>query len=340
MTSDRRLVQAADDVGSAELAAALDERDPVLLERALQSGWVVVATTRADETRELRLFAGLDDARDGWELPLFSSSDALAAFLAGDSAREFDVRRGSDLAGFLVEQRGVISRVVFDPAGPHAVAAPVDDVIEALRPRADDDEVAWMSAGAAPPPRAAVIDFRWAMDLTRWDREVAADVEARHSRPGARLVKRVRRAAGGDAAAADWSAGTVREWARLPGAREVAAHIGVRGEAALAVLAVRAWQEGPIGPASEAGRALAGGIPGSVPFDAGGSVPGVRVLRRAEAPGLPLGVQLLDYWLPSPDGGGVCLARFGSPDAGREGDLLALCEPVVARGSWVERVSG
>ncbi|MHC2998440.1 hypothetical protein [Microbacterium sp. HJ5] len=326
----------ADAVRSEALSAALAAGDEAQIGRALRMDLVVVPVLRgADGGPQIRVF---QPEGGGVELMLFSSSAAFAAFLTDDPTREFDVRRGGDLAGFLQEHRTAIARVVFDPAGPHAVAAPVGAVIEALRPRATDDHVAWVTGG--PQETAAVVDFRLDLPLSGWDREVPADLGARHSRAAARLVKRLSRAAPPPhrTAVADWATGLVREWSADPGAREIAAHATGRGDDALSLLALRSWQPGALAPGGEAERALSGQRDGSVAFDAGGRVPGVRTVRRTPAPALAGGMALVvDYWLPFPDGGGVCLLRFAAPHVDRDGELVALCEPVVANGRWVER---
>lgn len=139
-------------VGSARLAAALASGDADAIGRALRLDVVIIPLILSpDGERQIRVFQpqGPGDAGAGgasYELALFSSVPALASFLAGDPNREFDVQRGAALAPFLEENRAVLERVVFDPAGPHPVAAPTDAVIAALAPREDDDLVEWVAA--------------------------------------------------------------------------------------------------------------------------------------------------------------------------------------------------
>ena len=198
----------ADAVQSAPLAAALASGDAEQIGRALRLDVVVVPVVRAADGEPLiRVF---QPQGGSVELMLFSSSAAFAAFLAGDPNREFDVRRGTDLAGFLHQQRSTISRVIFDPAGPHPVAAPIDAVLDALRPRPDDDDVTWVTGGVEAPGR--VVDFRLALPFSGWDREVPADLAAPRSRAAARLVKRVTRASAG-------SSRTTSPRSRITGAR-------------------------------------------------------------------------------------------------------------------------
>ena len=130
-------------VGSARLAAALAAGDADAIGRALRLDVVIVPLTRgADGSAQIRVF---QPAGAGYQLALFSSVPALAAFLAGDANREFDVQRGAALAPFLREHRELISQVVFDPAEPRAVAAPTDAVLEALLPGDEDDLVEWVA---------------------------------------------------------------------------------------------------------------------------------------------------------------------------------------------------
>ncbi len=137
-------------VGSARLAAALVTGDAEEIGRALRLDVVIIPLIHAaDGERQIRVFQPRD-ADEGqtasYELALFSSVPALASFLAGDPNREFDVQRGAAIAPFLEENRALIGRVVFDPAGPHPVAAPTDAVLAALAPRDDDDLVDWVAA--------------------------------------------------------------------------------------------------------------------------------------------------------------------------------------------------
>lgn len=130
-------------LGSPRLAAALAAGDPKAIARALRQDVVIVPLTR-DETGAptIRVF---QFAGEAYELALFSSVSALTAFLADDGQKEFDVQRGSAFRDFLTQHRAVLGRVVLDPAGPHPAAASVDEVLDALTPHPDDDDVAWIA---------------------------------------------------------------------------------------------------------------------------------------------------------------------------------------------------
>lgn len=131
-------------VGSPRLAAALAAGDADGIGRALRLDVVILPLLRGESgTPQIRVFQSADAESGRFRLALFSSIPALAAFLAGDEERGFDVRRGADLIPFLDQNRDLLDGVVFDPAGPHAVGAPVDAVIAALQPR-DDDLVDWI----------------------------------------------------------------------------------------------------------------------------------------------------------------------------------------------------
>lgn len=141
-------------VGSARLAAALAAGDAEEIGRALRLDVVIIPLVRGEDgDPQIRVFqpqSAADSAEQAgsYELALFSSVPALASFLAGDPNREFDVQRGAALAPFLQENRAFLGRVVFDPAGPHPVAAPTDAVLAALVPRDDDDLVSWVAPGS------------------------------------------------------------------------------------------------------------------------------------------------------------------------------------------------
>lgn len=133
------------ELGSARLAAALADGDADAIGQALRLDVVLIPLlTATSGERQIRLFQTLPNSSLGYELALFSSLTALIAFLADDPNREFDVRGGSALAPFLRENSTRITRVLFDPAGPHPIAAPVDAVLAALEPN-DDDLVEWVS---------------------------------------------------------------------------------------------------------------------------------------------------------------------------------------------------
>ena len=135
------------EVGSPRLAAALAAGDADGIARALRLDVVIIPLLRGEAgDPRIRVFQSAEHEDGRFRLALFSSVPALAAFLAGDEERGFDVRRGADLIPFLTQNRELLEGVVFDPAGPHAVGAPVDAVIAALQPR-DDDLVEWIVDG-------------------------------------------------------------------------------------------------------------------------------------------------------------------------------------------------
>ncbi len=142
------------ELGSPRLAAALEAADADAIGRALRHDVVIIPLLRAGDELQVRVFrqqqpaATDDEAPDairshGYDLAVFSSVPALAAFIADDPNRDFDVQRGTVLAPFLRDNRALIERVVFDPAGPNPVAASTDAVLAALVPRDDDDHAAW-----------------------------------------------------------------------------------------------------------------------------------------------------------------------------------------------------
>lgn len=277
-------ISPADPVGSPRLAAALASGEAEAIGRALRMDIVVVPLVRAaDGTTQIRV-TRTDDGR--LDLVLFSSSSTLAQFLHDASAREFDVRRGPELAPFLEAHRANLARVVFDPAGPHPVAAPVDAVIDALRHRPDDDEVGWITqsdtgsgardeaspvagdvspagdvssagnvspAGNEAPPSGTAgdpVDYRWAMPLRGWVRVVPDELRGYPDRMTSQLAKAARRLprAQRDAVAA-WVTATALAAAREDALREVASISEGRGDGAFVIVATRSWH--PAGPSSD-----------------------------------------------------------------------------------------
>lgn len=136
-------------IGSAALARALSVRGLDAIGRALRHDVAVVPVVTDAEGRVVnRVFpvAGADRS----ECAVFSSTAALGMFLEDDDSRRFVLASGDDLRAFLLARHEALTSVVFDPAGPTAVEASVDDVIAVLAPQPGDDDVAWAIAGGEP----------------------------------------------------------------------------------------------------------------------------------------------------------------------------------------------
>lgn len=348
-----------DPIGSPRLAAALASGDEEAIGRALRMDVVVVPLIRgADGTTQIRVVRS--DGR--LDLVLFSSSSSLAQFLQDAATREFDVRRGPELTQFLEANRRELARVVFDPAGPHPVAAPVDAVIETLRPRADDDEVGWIAqsappsaegaasprAGAAgPAPSRETVDFRWAMPLRGWVRVVPDELRGYPGRMTSQLARGARRLARAERdAVAAWVASGSLEAARDASLREVASLTEGRGDSGFVVLATRTWHPAASSPGGDfdtvVARLAAAQGPDDELVSSGDSLVGrsVRHTYVTADPSAPDGrVVIVEYLLAFPDGDGFCRARFLSPHVAHRADLVRLTAPVVAGGQWVTRTA-
>ncbi|MHC2998441.1 hypothetical protein OB08_04255 [Microbacterium sp. HJ5] len=333
---------ASDDVGSPELASALRERDPVELARALREGWVIVPTTRAGAGVELRLFGGLHDAREGWELPLFSSTAQLHAFLADDPAREFEFVRAASLADFLTTSRDTIARVVFDPASEFAVAASVDDVLDAIAsPKSDPVPVA---RGIAADDRA--LDLELPLD-DGWFRIDLTDHAARDARI-AELVDRQLEGLDAGPMLRSQLAQWLRRMVRVADGghgRETAFLLRRTENAALALAMTRYWQR--LGAPTNgrdhldvlADRLRASADPGEMVT---AQTPTGRLLRRtrttqgsAELRAEDTAVLTIDYWLEFPDLRGLCLVSFSTPHADLRPVIAELTDEIVLASVWV-----
>jgi len=343
-----RSVAASADVGSPELAAALEAGDPVAVGRALQTGWVVVPVTRSSDRTELRLFAGLDADRPGWELPLFSSVETLHAFLADDPARDFEFVFGPSLAATLADGGSTVTRVVFDPAGPHPAAADAGEVREIL---AAAPVPAPVPTGIRAHDRALDLELPLGDDWLRIDLTAVAGERERQ------ISAIVDRQLAGLTVGPTLRTQLVQWLRRLArtaeggGGRETAFLVRRTDEAALALSATRYWSR--LGPPPAAGSHLdtlaarlaaraTGGDLVSAELATGRLVRDVRVDEgdaRVGGDGIP--VLAIDYWLEFPDRRGLCLVSFSAPylDLGEAGDLrdvlLALTDEIIVASTWL-----
>lgn len=338
----QRTVAPATDAGSPELAAALAAGDREAVLNAVQLGWVVIPVLRSDTNAvQLRAFDGLDPQRPGLELPLFSSVATLNVFLAEDQQREFEFVRGSSLGETLANSESLI-RVLFDPAGPHAMAADVDEIITALA-RAPRMEAA--SQGVRDSDRALDLDLPlgddWLrIDLTATEEDLAAQVQTLVERQVAGLAVgaplRIQ--------LAQWLRRLART-ATQGGGRETAFLVRRTDDAALALSVTRYWQRLGSPPKNSShldavarristrhpeGKLVAAQLP------AGRLIRQVRVDVNPALTGAdPIPVLSVDYWLDFPDHRGVCLVAFSSPHVDLEDNLLSLTDEIVASSTWL-----
>lgn len=343
-------VEAAPDVGSERLAAALAAQDVPAIGQALRHDYVVVPITRGPSGEsQIAVFGGGDeDAPGTYELGLFSSAAAFAAYEA--PTKEFALQQGASLAPFLEQHRGTIGRVVFDPAGPHPIKASVDDVIAILQPRPTDDDVAWAASGGAEPEAAAAgravgldvpLGEDWATidlgDQKAMDKQVAALVKRQlRSVPANRVLR---------AQLTRWL-GTSARTAAGAGGRFMAFLVRRTEQAAVALNVTMYWHElGPeIGGRSHLqtiierlrarqrpGDELSGAETAAGPF-----VRHTHVREgAAEVGGEGMSILVTDYWLLFPDRRGVALLSFASPHLELREQIQLLTDNAVLGASWV-----
>lgn len=343
-----RPVAAADDIGSPELAAALAAGDGRAVERALQSGWVVIPLTARDGHPALRLIDGLDPERPGWELPVFSSVAALRLFLADDPERDFDFVYAPSLADTLAGSTPPIARVIFDPAGPHPAAADAAEVRRIL--------------AASPAPEPVPVGLRDTdrtldLDLPLGDDWLRIDLTATASEREQQIAALVDRQLAGLTVGptfrtqlAQW----LRRLARTAeggGGRETAFLVRRTDDAALALSVTRYWNR--LGPPPATGSHLDTlarrlserpdrGDLVTAELATGRLVRHVRVTRGDERLGADaIPVLTADYWLEFSDRRGLCLVSFSAPDLDAEGGtsirdaVLALTDEIVVASTWV-----
>ena len=112
---------------SETLAAALEAQDAVAVAFALRNDRVAVPLLGGDQVRVFRR----DDA-DKYMLLLFSSIHTYQVMLPEESDLTVAAYDGATLKDFLAQNIGVLEAVWFDVAGPHAMQATPQDVLDAL----------------------------------------------------------------------------------------------------------------------------------------------------------------------------------------------------------------
>jgi len=114
-----------------DLAAALQSQDAVAVALALRNGTVVVPILPLDGPPQVRVFRRGD--ADRYMLLLFSSPASYQHMVPEETdLRSLDYDAAT-LLDFLESNVGVLEAVWFDVAGPHAMQATPQDVLDALR---------------------------------------------------------------------------------------------------------------------------------------------------------------------------------------------------------------
>ncbi len=113
------------------LAEALEAQDAVAVALALRNGTVKVPLLPVEGESQVRVFRRGD--ADKYMLLLFSSDETYATMVPEeDDLRTADYDAAA-LLDFLAQNAGVLEAVWFDVAGPHAMQATPQDVLDALR---------------------------------------------------------------------------------------------------------------------------------------------------------------------------------------------------------------
>ncbi|GGK93439.1 hypothetical protein GCM10007382_12040 [Salinibacterium xinjiangense] len=118
-------------LGSEQLAAALEAQDVAAVAFALRNDHVVVPMLPVDGPPQVRVFRRGD--ADRYMLLLFSSPDAYKQMVPEEDDHRMLGYDAPALREFLTENIGVLESVWFDVAGPHAMQAAPQDVLDALQ---------------------------------------------------------------------------------------------------------------------------------------------------------------------------------------------------------------
>lgn len=118
-------------LGSEKLAAALEAQDVAAVAFALRNDHVVVPMLSVDAPPQVRVFRRGD--ADRYMLLLFSSPDTYTQMVPDEDDLQMLGYDAEALRQFLSENLGVLESVWFDVAGPHAMQAAPQDVLDALQ---------------------------------------------------------------------------------------------------------------------------------------------------------------------------------------------------------------
>ena len=112
------------------LAAALEAQDAVAVALALRNGTVTVPLLPVEGPPQVRVFRRGD--ADRYMLLLFSSAETYVRMVPEEPEHPVAEYDRDALKDFLATNLGVLEAVWFDVAGPHAMQATPQDVLEAL----------------------------------------------------------------------------------------------------------------------------------------------------------------------------------------------------------------
>ena len=114
-----------------QLAAALEKQDAAAVAFALRNDHVIVPLLPVDGPPQVRVFRRGES--DKYMLLLFSSPEAYVAMVPQETDHRVLPYDAATLLEFLEQNLGVLEAVWFDVAGPHAMQAEPQDVLDALR---------------------------------------------------------------------------------------------------------------------------------------------------------------------------------------------------------------
>lgn len=121
---------------SPTLAAALEAQDALAVAFALRNDRVAVPMLPVDGPPQVRVFRRGD--ADRYMLLLFSSAQTYERMLPQETDLRVLAYDAAALKDFLGSNIGVLDAVWFDVAGPHAMQATPQDVLDALELKADE----------------------------------------------------------------------------------------------------------------------------------------------------------------------------------------------------------
>ncbi|GAB3607873.1 hypothetical protein GCM10027413_32820 [Conyzicola nivalis] len=115
---------------SEALEAALKAQDAAAVAFALRNDKVIVPLLPVEGPAQVRVFRR-DDA-DKYMLLLFSSAETYVRMLPNETDHRVLAYDRATLRDFIETNIGVLEAIWFDVAGPHAMQAAPEDVLEAL----------------------------------------------------------------------------------------------------------------------------------------------------------------------------------------------------------------
>jgi len=114
-----------------QLAAALESQDAAAVAFALRNDHVIVPLLPVEGPPQVRVFRQGESEK--YMLLLFSSPDTYVAMVPQEDDHRVLAYDAPTLLDFLEQNIGVLEAVWFDVAGPHAMQAEPQDVLDALR---------------------------------------------------------------------------------------------------------------------------------------------------------------------------------------------------------------